>query len=401
MAVIGAGQAGLAVSHELYRHGIEHLVLERDRIGHAWRSRWESFCLVTPNWSIRLPGGAYAGDDPDGYLPRDGIVAHLERYASSFYAPVRGGIDVRTIDADDGSFALRTSDGPLRASRVVLATGAYQRPHRPEGASTLPAGLLQLDVEDYSSPQALPPGRILIVGSGQSGCQIAEELHEAGRDVVLSCGRAPWTLRRFGGRDVVWWLVRAAYFDQSLDTLPDPSARQWANVLATGHGGGHDLHLRTLRRLGVTLAGHFTGAAGNTARFAPNLGASVAWGDQRYRMLSELIRRTAVEQGLDVPELRNPDPFDPAGLEELDLSDVGAVLFAGGFRPDYRSWLPWTNAFDELGFPLHRDGASTVVPGLYFVGVHFLRTRKSSLLLGVGEDAALVADGLAADLARQ
>jgi cation diffusion facilitator CzcD-associated flavoprotein CzcO len=178
VAVVGAGPAGLCISHELTELGIEHVVLERGRVAQTWRDRWENFCLVTPNWSMLLPGFAYDGPDPDGFMPRDEIVAHFERYAESFDAPVREGVEVRSIRALDDGFELSTSSGDLRAGAVVIASGAFQRPHRPEVAATLPPGLLQIDVEGYRSEEALPAGRVLIVGSGQSGCQIAEELHE-------------------------------------------------------------------------------------------------------------------------------------------------------------------------------------------------------------------------------
>ena len=187
--VVGGGSAGLSVSRELTTRGIEHVVLERGRIGQAWRDRWDSFCLVTPNWSVRLPGGTYAGDDPDGFMPRDEIVAHLERYAATSGAPVREGVAVRTIDRVADGFVARTSAGDLHAARVILCTGAFQRAYRPAGSDSLPAGLRQLDIEDFRNEASLPPGPVLVVGSGQSGCQLAEELREAGRDVVLSCGK--------------------------------------------------------------------------------------------------------------------------------------------------------------------------------------------------------------------
>ena len=395
--VVGAGSAGLSVSHELAGHGIEHLVLERGRIAETWRTRWDSFCLVTPNWSVRLPGGEYDGPDPDGYLPRDEIVAHMERYAERSKAPVREEVEVRTVDrdADGAGFVARTGDGDVRADRVVLATGTYRRPYRPAGAATIPPGILAIDVEGYRNPSALPPGRILVVGSGQSGCQLAEELHEAGRDVVLSCGRAPWVMRRLAGRDIVWWSEISGFLDQGVATLPSPVARLGANILATGHGGGHDLHLRTLRAMGVTLVGRFLGVSGRVAGFAPDLGASVAWGDDRYRDLRDLILRAAAERGLPRPEMPDPEPFDPAAPGEIPLEGFGAVIFTGGFRPDFASWLPWPDAFDDMGFPFQVDGASTIVPGLYFVGLHFQRKRKSSILLGVGEDAGIVAQSIA------
>jgi putative flavoprotein involved in K+ transport len=393
--VVGAGQAGLATSCELTKAGVEHVVLERGRVGQSWRDRWDSFCLVTPNWSVQLPDGHYDGPDPDGFMHRDELVRFFERYASKIAAPVRENVDVTSIESGDGGFFLRTSSGDLRADAVVLATGAYQRPYRPAAAATLPSELFQIDVDEYHNENELPAGGVLVVGSGQSGCQIAEELHEAGRHVVLACGRAPWVPRRLGGHDLVWWFVETGFLDATVESLPAPEARLWANVLSTGHGGGRDLHLRTLQRRGVTLAGHFLGASDGQVRFAPDLSESVAWGDERNRQIMELWRKLVAERGLDLT-IDDPEPFAAETPEAVDLSELGAVIYAGGFRPDYASWLPWPEAFDGHGFPIHEDGASTVVPGLYFVGVHFLRKRKSSLLIGVGEDAAIVAGRVAA-----
>jgi putative flavoprotein involved in K+ transport len=392
--VVGGGQAGLAASRELAKVGVEHVVLERGRTGQTWRDRWDSFCLVSPNWTVQLPDHPYDGDDPDGYMSRDEIVAYLERYRDALGLPVRDGVGAVSVEAGPAGFRLETTDGALRTRALVLATGAYQRPYRPPAAEGLPSNLLQIDVNDYRNPGALPPGRVLIVGSGQSGCQIAEELHDAGREVVLACGRAAWVPRRLGGRDIFHWLVDTGFMAAPVESLPTPEARLAANPIATGHGGGHDLDLRVLRAKGVVLAGHLVGAADGKARFAPDLGESVTGGDERYRQLMDLVVTTATELGIPQPEIREPEPFDPASRERLSLNGFGAVIFAGGFRPMYRAWLPWPEAFDELGFPIHRDGASTVVDGLYFVGVHFLRVRKSSLFLGVGDDAAIIAQAI-------
>jgi putative flavoprotein involved in K+ transport len=285
---------------------------------------------------------------------------------------------------------LRTADGALRADRVVLATGAYQRPHRPPGAATLPADLLQIDAEGYSGEVSLPPGPVLVVGSGQTGCQLAEELHEAGREVFLACGRAPWCQRRVGDRDVVSWAVETGMLDETLEDLPSPSARLVGSIQATGHGGGHDLHYRVLQQIGVTLVGRFLGAEDGRAHFASDLAASVAFGDARYNETREKITNLCSARGIPKPYMPEPPFFEAQAPETVDLAGFGAVIFTSGFRPDYASWVHF-DAFDALGFPISEDGESSTVPGLYFCGVHFLRKRKSSLLIGVGEDAAIVA----------
>ncbi len=282
---------------------------------------------------------------------------------------------------------------------MVVATGAYQRARRPMGAATLPADLLQIDVAQYRNPASLPAGPVLVVGSGQSGCQIAEDLHEAGRDVFLACGRAPWVPRRIGERDVIWWGVETGFFDAPVSSLPHPALRLVGNVQSSGVRGGHDLHYRTLHQMGVTLLGHFLGCDGRRAVFAPDLADSVAWGDQVNAQLMNSVRALAAERGLPAPQIDEPRPFREHAPEQLDLAGFGAVVFASGFRPDYQSWVRFPGAFDEFGFPIQRDGASTLVAGLYFIGVHFLRKRKSSLLIGVGEDAAIVARHVTARLA--
>ena len=397
VVIVGAGQAGLAVSHELTQAGISHVLLERGRVGQTWRGWWDSFCLMTPNWSVQLPGHPYDRPDVDAFMHRDGVVEYLEHYARAVDAPVCEGVDVTSLEAEPGGgLLLETSAGTISAPTVVLATGAYQRPSRPPGAATLPSDLLQIDVPDYRNPSGLPPGRVLVVGSGQSGCQIAEELHLSGREVFLACGRAPWVPRRIGAHDAAWWASESGFFDAPVSSLPSPSARLLANVQATGVDGGHDLHYRTLQDMGVTLLGRFLGADGRRARFAPDLADSVAWGDQVHTQLMGLIRKLAEERGMALPQVPAPAPFVAQAPETLDLGDFGTVLFAGGFRPDHASWVRAPGAFDELGFPVHHEGASSVVAGLYFVGVHFLRKRKSSLLIGVGEDAAIVAQQIAA-----
>jgi putative flavoprotein involved in K+ transport len=399
VVVVGGGQAGLATSHHLSSRDVEHVVVERDRIAEGWRRRWDSFCLVTPNWTVQMPGHPYDGEDPDGYMPRDEIVEHLEGYAAAIGAPVRTGVEVESVTRDDDGFTVRTSDGDLRTRALIMASGAYQRAHRPPVASALPADIHVMDIVGYRNPTELPDGPVLVVGSGQSGCQVAEELAGTGREVLLSCGRAPWAPRRIADRDIVWWANEDGFLDQTVDDLPSPEARLIANVVTTGRDGGHDLHLRTLRAMGVELAGHLDGVAGHRARFADDLVGSVAWGDERYRMLTSALPELATRLGVPAPEIPDPEPFEAGGPEEVDISGFGAVIFTSGFRPDFESLLPWPDVVDHMGFPNQRDGVSLTVPGLYFMGTHFLRTRKSSLLLGVGEDAALVAEAVAAQIA--
>ena len=397
VVIVGAGQAGLSLSHELAAAGADHVVLERGRVGETWRGRWDSFCLVIPNWTVQLPGGRYRGDDPDGFMPKKEIVRHLVTYAESFRAPVREGVTVTRLEAaENGSFLLRTSSGDIGAKRVVLASGGYQKAHRPPAAAELPASVHVIDAEDYANPTALPPGNVLVVGSGQTGCQLAEEIFEAGRDVFLACGRAPWVPRRFEGRDSIAWINETPFFDATLADQPSPAARLLANPQLSGRRGGHDLNYRTLQSQGVRLLGHFTGVTDGRAHFAPDLAESVAFGDGRYAQLCELIRKTCAARSVRAPEMPPPPAFVADAPESVALSDIGAVIFTSGFRPDYTSWVRFPQAFDEGGFPIQQDGSSAVVPGLHFMGVHFQRKRKSATFLGAAEDATVLAETLSA-----
>ena len=395
--IVGAGQAGLSLSHELSHAGEEHVLLDRGKVAQSWRSRWDSFTLVTPNWTMRLPGGEYDGDDPDGFMPRDHIVDHIERYARSFSAPVREGVSVSSLRPyDDGGFLLETTAGAMRADRVVLASGGYQKPFRPRAAADLPGDLFTIDAEAYTSPDALPDGAVLVIGSGQTGCQIAEDLHLTGRAVTLSCGRAPWGPRRIGDRDLVAWVSNSSFMSQTVADLPSPASRLVGNFQATGRDGGHDLHYRVLRDMGVTLTGRMAGVDGHTVLFADDLAESVAFGDARYAEIPELLAEVCAETGEAPPELPPAPPFDPDAPDKLDLRGVGAVIFTSGFRPDYDSWVHFPSAFDEYGFPVQIDGVSTAVPGLFFIGTHFLRKRRSATLFGIAEDAAVVAERMTA-----
>jgi putative flavoprotein involved in K+ transport len=397
VVVIGAGQAGLATSHELDQRGVEHVVLEASVPGSSWLGRWDSFTLVGPNHTVRLPGAAYDGDDPGGFMTRTEVAGHLQAYAGRL-GRVRQGVPVHGLWRRHGAFELRTDDDTIRSRIVVVATGAYQQPLRPAAVAGLSPDVPCIDVLGYRNPGALPDGPVLVVGSGQSACQIAEELALSGRDVVMACGRAPWFLRRVGGRDLFEWLMDSSFYEQTPDQLPSPAARHGANVQASGAGGGHDLHYRTLAALGVRLVGHLVDIDGHTARFLPDLPEVIAAGDAGFGFVRDTIVAGCRDRGVPAPEIPEPGPLDTSAPTELDLRGFGAVVVATGFRSRYTEWVDVPGLVDEQGFPVHADGESVVARDLHFVGVHFLRRRRSSLLFGVGDDATATATRIATRL---
>jgi len=394
--VVGAGQAGLATSHELSARNVEHVVLEAGTPGSSWLRWWDSFTLVGPNRTISLPGAAYDGDDPDGFMSASEISDHLQRYAGRLKVDVRAHTPVRRVTPQGGLFLVDTEAGTLRARTVVLAAGAYQRPLRPAALDGLSPDVDVVDVVSYHNPERLPEGKVLVVGSGQSACQIAEELALAGRDVVMACGRAPWFYRRVGDRDLFDWLIAAGFYEQRPEDLPAPAARRGANVQATGARGGHDLHFRTLAALGVRLVGHLVGASGSTVYLASDLVATIAASDAGFAVVASAVARASAVEGRPAPRIEPPSALATDEVTELDLRGFGAVVVACGFRSTYADWVDVPGLLDEHGFPLHDDGEIRSAPGLHVVGSHFLRRRRSSLLFGVGDDATATADRIAA-----
>ena len=395
VAIIGAGQAGLSTSWFLTQAGVEHVVLEAGRIAETWRSRrWDSFCLVTPNWSVQLPGATYDGPQPDGFMHRDELVQRMQRWAEDFGAPVHGDCSVSSLAPEDGRFALEMPDGKLRARKVVVASGGYQRPHVPPGCEELPQGVAQVLAEDYGNPDSVAAGGVLVIGSGQTGCQLAEELHHAGRRVVLACGSAPWAPRRFGGHDLVWWLLESGFANRTLTDLPSPKGRLLSNPLASGHDGGHDLHYRTLHELGVELVGRFTGTRDGKVYF-DDVNEAVAGGDGMAAKLQKwfdaLCDRRGLERAWSVPP-----PLRIEAPAELDLAreGIGTVIWTTGYRPDY-DWVHFP-VFDDMGFPVQTEGRSAV-RGLYFMGVHFQQRSRSATLYGVRDDAEVLARHIVED----
>ena len=390
--IIGGGQAGLALSHFLTQAGHDHLILEAAaRPGDAWRQRWDSFTLVTPNWTIRLPGMPYAGADPDGYLPRDEIIALFEQYAARL--PVIYGARATAVAPHANGYRVQAGATTYQAGNVVIATGTYQGARIPPFAATLPPEIRQIHSGQYRNPAALPAGAVLVVGSGQSGCQIAEELYRAGRTVFLSVGSTGRAPRRYRGSDTFWWLTECGFFDQTADKLPSPKARFAGNPQLSGAAGGHSLNLHQFARDGVTLLGRIEGAEQGRMTFAPNLAEMLARGDELEANLLKLIDGYIERAGLDIPPEHVPplrDGYAAPPITALDLAAAGisTVVWAMGYAWDYSVvQLP---VVDTDGYPLQQRGV-TAYPGLYFLGLHWLHTRKSALLLGVGEDTAYVA----------
>lgn len=402
--IVGAGQSGLAMSHLLGQAGRDHVVLDRRAtLGGGWQDRWNNFRLVTPNWTASLPGFPYDGPDPDAFMRRDEIVARISQYADEVHAPVKLGTDVIHLTArPEIGFTLETTAGLIEAGEVVVATGSYHARRVPELGSALPSRLIQLHSHDYRSAGQLAPGGVLIVGSGQSGVQIAEELMDAGRRTYLAVGSAGWAPRRYRGRDLFRWLAEIATRGTevgvpfpTVDMLPDPRARHAANPQLTGHGGGHDIDLRQLAAAGLTLLGRATAIDGERLRLAPGLSTSLAAAEQYFHeRFKPLIDRFIDLAGIDAPPYeRTLSTFEPPERDELDLHQAGisTVIWSTGYRPDF-GWIDLP-IFDGMGFPRHRRGI-TDVQGLYFLGLLWQHTQASATLIGPRLDAPHLLDSM-------
>jgi putative flavoprotein involved in K+ transport len=400
VVIVGGGQAGLAASWALTQRGIDHVILERDRLASSWRSqRWDAFCLVTPNWQCRLPGHPYDGDDPDGFMLKDAIIDYVERYAERFGPPLLEGVAVTAVEsAQDGRFAVATSHGDLTADHVVLAVGGYHVPRIPPIGERLPAAVTQLHSSQYRNPSSLPDGATLVVGSGQSGAQIAEDLHLAGREVHLAVGSAPRVARRYRGRDCVAWLNDIGHYRMPITEHPEGlSARREPNHYVTGRGGGRDIDLRAFARDGMSLHGRLLESDGARLRFAPDLEQNLDGADATAERIKDTIDRWIATQGIDAPQEARYEPVwhpphDGATPLELDAGGVRSVIWATGFVSDW-SWVK-LDAFDERGSPEHLRGV-TKVEGLSVLGLPWLHTWGSGRFAGIAEDALYVADRIA------
>ncbi len=396
--VIGAGQAGIALSEHLSRLDVPHLVLERNRIAERWRSqRWDSLVCNGPAWHDRFPGLDFDDVDQDAFAGKERVAAYLEAYARKFNAPVRTGVEVTKVtrNADRAGFTVETSAGVIEAQRVVAATGPFQRPIIPAIVPASPA-ITQLHSADYRNPAQLPPGAVLVVGSGSSGVQIADELHRACRKVYLSVGPHDRPPRAYRQRDFCWWLGVLGEWDaQAMKP-----GREHVTIAVSGARGGHTVDFRRLAHQGVTLVGMTQSCDKGVMRFQSDLAENIARGDENYLSLLDAADAYIERNGLDLPpepEARDI-PADPACVAhpilELDLAEAGisTIIWATGFAVDY-SWLQ-VDAFDDKSKPRHQRGVSSE-PGVYFLGLPWLSRRGSSFIWGVWHDAKFIADHIA------
>jgi len=393
--IVGGGQAGLSVSYFLQKQNHSHFVLEQAALaGYAWRNqRWDSFTFVTPNWTIKLPGAEYDGNDPDGYLPRNEIVKYFENYILKYNLPVRFNEKVLSVQKQNGKFLITTNNNIYKSGNVVIATGSFQKPKFPKFSNNISSDILQLHSTEYRNPSQLPDGNVLVVGSAQSGCQITEDLRKAGRKVFLSTGKVGRLPRRWRDKDIMVWIDKIGMFDESVNGLPSPQAKFAPNPQLTGVDGGHTINLHQFVQDGVTLLGRLLDVENDKAIFdsdlIENLKKIDSFESEVIRFIDDIIDKS----GENVPKETLPDLQDGYNSEiitELALkeSNITTIIWACGFSFDYS--IVKLPVFDEAGYPIHKNGI-TEIPGLYFVGLLWLSKAKSSLLYGVGEDAGFIA----------
>lgn len=398
VVVVGGGQAGLSVSYHLKQRGIEHLVFEKQTAAHTWETqRWDTFCLVTPNWQCDLPGHRYDGPDPDGFMRKDEIVAYLKAFVAKVNPPIREGVAVTRVERrEDGLFSVQTSEGDYTADEVVVASGGYHTPIIPRMAEKLPGSITQIHSNQYRNPDQLPEGEVLVVGSGQSGAQIAEDLHLAGRKVHLAVGDAPRCARFYRGRDVVTWLADMGYYEMTVDNHPlRDGVRDNTNHYVTGRDGGRDIDLRRFATEGMKLYGLMEDYQDGSLRFRDDLKRSLYQADRTYNGINAAIDKYIAEKGIEAPAQEHYTPvWEPDELVTsltLEGSGITSVVWCIGFTPDFR-WLD-ASVFNGAGNPKHKRGV-TNEDGVYFIGLPWLNTWGSGRFGAVGRDAEHVVQAI-------
>ncbi len=390
--IIGAGHAGLAMSRCLAERSIDHVVLERGGIANSWKTeRWDSLRLLTPNWQSRLPGYGYEGDDPDGYRTMPETIAFIERYAEVISAPVRTHTTVTSVRRDDDGYTVRTDQGDWRARTVVLATGACNIPEIPAVAAAVPSSITTLTPMQYRNPDQLDDGGVLVVGASATGVQVADEIHRSGRPVTLAVGahiRAP---RVYRGRDIEWWMDAAGVLDERYDAIEDINrARNVPSFQLAGYPDRRTVDLNSLTAIGVKLVGRLAAIRDGKALFSGSLKNQIALSDLKMNRLLNTFDEWAVRAGLDgevaPPHRFAPTAIDPSPTLSLNLASgaIRTIIWATGFRPDY-AWLE-VPVLDRKGRVRH-DGGVVDSPGMYLMGMQFMRRRKSALIDGAGDDA--------------
>jgi putative flavoprotein involved in K+ transport len=398
--VVGGGQAGLAVSYYLSREGQPHIVLEQaDKSANSWRNhRWDSFTLNTPNWQSALPGAEIPGEDPDGFLSRKEIVEYFENYVRRHELPVRYGVRVEAVRPKPvgQGYLVETSAGDFEATHVVIATGLYQKPKIPAFNAELPKDVTQVHSDQYRNPQSLPDGAVLVVGSGQSGAQIAEELYRSGKKVYLSVSRAARLPRRYRGKDANWWHECMGDYERRVAQLASPQAKFASKPIISGKDGGHTLNLHLFARDGVTLLGRITAVHGNRILLAQDLKENLARADKFEADFAKKIDDFILNNAIDLPDETLPalkDGYEAREVSELNFDDanIRTVIWATGYSFDFS--LVRMPVSDPDGYPIQTRGVSNY-PGLYFVGLPWLHNAKSGLLFGLAQDASHIATAI-------
>ena len=397
--IVGGGQSGLSMSYLLKEKGIDHVVFEKKKIADSWRSfRWDTFCLVTPNWQCNLPGYSYTGNDPYGFMVKDEIVDFLDKYVESFDPPVVEGMDVLSIEKNPVTelFEVNTSDGVYFAKQVVVSTGNYHSAPLPKLAEKFPSTITHVHSAHYKNPGELPEGEVLVVGTGQSGSQIAEDLHLEGRKVHLCVGNAPRCARVYRGKDVVEWLDKMQYYDLPVEKHPEgENVREKTNHYVTGRDGGREIDLRKFALEGMQLYGPLTNADNEILNFQPNLKANLDYADKVSENIKKKIDKYIALNTIEAPFEPTYQPAWEPGEEitELDLANTGitSIVWCIGFGHDF-TWIKLP-VLGERGFPIHKRGI-TDVPGLYFLGLTWQNTWGSARFSGVGKDAEYLLESI-------